>query len=303
MALWNLESCDGEKSRMSLSKTIDSVVSTPLGRAAFKAVQPMIHKARRMAHPDVPIRHAIYNADCLGKKIAIQHRRDNDSDLMAIDQCFTQSQYDMPVGAHGVLIENIYQEIVASGRQPLIVDCGANIGCSVLWFNARYPKAHIVALEPAPDNFELLSANCVGLDVDLRQVGVAGADGRSHLKDTGGGGMAYRTEANGDGPEIAMLSIQTVLASKPAERYALFLLKIDIEGAEKTLFNENSATLAEFPLIILEPHDWLLPGQLSSREFFRFHVNAGREFCMKQENVASIAMHSSLLGMTKGLKN
>src|SRR5712671_3618168 len=97
------------------SRAIDTVVSTPLGRAAFKAVQPMIHKARRMAHPDVPISHAIFQADYRGKKIGIQHRRDNASDLMAIDQCFTQSQYDMPIGAHGVLIENIYQEIVASG--------------------------------------------------------------------------------------------------------------------------------------------------------------------------------------------
>jgi FkbM family methyltransferase len=285
------------------SRAIESVIATPLGRAVFKVVQPMIHKVRRMANPDVPIRNAIYEVDCLGKKIAIQHRRENASDLMAIDQCFTKKQYDMPIGAHGVLIDTIYQEIVASGRQPLIVDCGANIGCSVLWFNARYPKAHIVAIEPASDNFEILSANCAGRDIDLRQAGVAGADGYSYLKDTGGGGMAYRTVANGDGPEIAMLSIQTVLASKPAERYALFLLKVDIEGAEMGLFDENSATLAEFPLIILEPHDWMLPGQLSSREFFRFHVNAGREFCMKQENVASIAMHSSLLGMTKGLKN
>jgi FkbM family methyltransferase len=285
------------------SRAIEAVASTPLGRAAFKVVQPMIHKARRIAHPEVPIRNAIYKVDCRGKKIGIQHRRDNASDLMAIDQCFTQAQYDMPVGAHGVLIENIYQEIVASGRQPLIVDCGANIGCSVLWFNARYPKAHIVAVEPAPDNFELLSANCAGLNVDLRRMGVAATDGRSHLTDTGGGGMAYRTEVNGNGPEIAMLSLQSLLASKFADRYARFILKIDIEGAEKNLFNDNSEMLAEFPLIILEPHDWMLPGQLSSREFFRFHVNAGREFCMKQENVASIALHSSLLGMTKGLKN
>jgi FkbM family methyltransferase len=285
------------------STVIEGLVSTPAGRAAFKAVQPLIHKARRMAHPDVPIDRAIFKASYRGKEIGIQHRRKNASDLMAIDQCFTQGQYDMPIGAHGVLIENIYQKIVASGRQPLIIDCGANIGCSVLWFNARYPKAHIVAVEPAPDNFEILSANCAGLDVDLRQAGVASSDGHSHLSDPGGGGMGYRTAADGEGPEIAMVSIQTLLASKPAERYTLFLLKIDIEGAEKTLFNENSATLDAFPLIILEPHDWLLPGQLSSREFFRFHVNAGREFCMKQENVASIAMDSSLLGMTKGLKN
>jgi FkbM family methyltransferase len=285
------------------SRTLERLVSNPIGRAAFKVVQPVVHLARRKANPDVPLDHAIARVAYGNKQIAIQHRRSNSSDLMAIDQCFTEGQYDMPVGAHGALIQRLYQEIVASGRKPLIVDCGANIGCSVLWFHARYPEAHIVAIEPAPDNFELLSANCAGLDVDLRQAGVAASDGKARLSDPGGGGMGYRTAADGDGPEIAMVAIQTLLASKPVERYAPFLLKIDIEGAEKTLFNENSASLADFPLIILEPHDWLLPGQLSSREFFRFHVNAGREFCMKQENIASIAMHSSLLGVTKGLKN
>ena len=220
-----------------MQRVLNLVTSTYVGRVAHKAVSPLVHLMRHISHPDIPNDHAVTKVAYRGRTFNLEHRRWSPDDALAIKQCFTQAQYDMPTGAHGALVENLYQEIVASGRQPLIVDCGANIGCSVLWFHARYPKAHIVALEPAPDNFELLSANCTGLDVDLRQVGVAAADGRSRLTDTGGGGMAYRTEVNGHGPEIEMLSLRSVLASKPAERYARFLLKIDIEGAEKNLFN------------------------------------------------------------------
>ena len=34
----------------------------------------------------------------------------------------------------------------------------------------------------------------------------------------------------------------------------------------------------------------MLPGQLSSLDFFRFHAAAGREFAMNNENIASIAV-------------
>jgi FkbM family methyltransferase len=285
------------------SSTINSFVSTSAGRLAFKVVQPIVHLVRRMTNPDVPVRRTIAKVSYRDKQFAIQIRRDSHADFLAVDQCFVQNQYDIPIGAHGVLIERIYQEIVASGCQPLIIDCGANIGCSALWLHARYPQAHIVAIEPAPDNFELLRVNCADLDIELIQAGVAATDGQARLSDTGGSEMGYRTTTDGNGPEIIMVAIGTLLASKPASRYVPFLLKIDIEGAEKTLFSSDTSALAVFPLIILEPHDWLFPGTLSSQGFFRFHVNAGREFCMRNENVASIAPHSSLLGMTKGLKN
>jgi len=91
-----------------------------------------------------------------------------------------------------------------------------------------------------------------------------------------------------------MLTVATLLASKPESLYVPFLLKIDIEGGEKCLFEGDCSAISRFPLIILEPHDWLLPGEGSSLPFFRFHVAAGREFCMKHENIASIDFHSSL---------
>ncbi|HZY62908.1 MAG TPA: FkbM family methyltransferase [Edaphobacter sp.] len=279
---------------------IDRVTSNPAGRAAFKAVQPVIHLMRRMAHPNLPNELTASSVSYGERQFSIVHRRWSETDQLAIDQCFKQRQYDMPVGAHGILINNLYQEILAAGRKPLIVDCGANIGTSVLWFSGRYPKAHIVAIEPAPDNFNLLMINSAGLDIDCRHAGISGTDGRAYIE-CEGSPMGYRTNYDAHGMEIEMVSLPTILASKPDSQYTPFLLKIDIEGAERDLFHNDAAAFNRFPLIIFEPHDWLLPGQLSSREFFRFHADAGREFCMNHENVASIAPRESLLN-TKGIK-
>jgi FkbM family methyltransferase len=286
-----------------MQRILEMVTSTYLGRVAHKTVSPLVRRLRRISNPDIPNDHVITKVAYRGRNFNLEHRRWSQDDAFAIQQCFTQAQYDMPVGAHGALVETIYREIVASGLQPLIIDCGANIGASVTWFSARYPEAHIIAIEPAAENFALLRRNCAGLDVDLRLAGISSTDGRAFLDNSGGSHMGFRTTYEHRGTEVDLISVGSLLASKPSTAYAPFLLKVDIEGAEKDLFDRDTDPINRFPLIILEPHDWLMPGKLTSQEFFRFHANAGREFCMKHENVASIVAHSSLLQMTKGLKN
>ena len=69
------------------------------------------------------------------------------------------------------------------------------------------------------------------------------------------------------------------------------MLTLDIEGGEKNLFGGDTAAMDAFPLIIMEPHDWMCPGEGTSFSFFRFHAQSGREFAMKHENVASIRVH------------
>jgi FkbM family methyltransferase len=286
-----------------MQRVLNLVVSTPFGRIAHKAVSPLVHLVRQISHPDVPNDHAVSKVTYRGRTFNLEHRRWSDDDALAIKQCFTQAQYDMPSGAHGILVENLYREIVASGLQPLIIDCGANIGASVAWFSARYPEAHIIAVEPAAENFALLRRNCAGLDVDLRLAGISSTDGRAYLDNPTGAHMGARTTHEPRGVEIDLVSVGSLLASKPNTAYAPFLLKVDIEGAEKDLFDGDNDAINRFPLIIVEPHDWLMPGQHTSQEFFRFHAATGREFCMKHENVASVVPHSSLLQMTRGLKN
>lgn len=281
-----------------MTAIIDRITSTPPGRRAFQAVRPLVHLMRHVVNPSIPTDHMISRVSYRDRQFSILHRR-TCADLSVVHQCFIQEQYDLPGGAHGALIKRLHQQIIDSGRQPLIVDCGANIGASSLWFLARYPQAHVIAIEPAPDNFGLLQRNCAGFDVDLKEAGVAATDCRAYLSNPGGEGWSYQTTESKIGPEITMLSLATLLADKPSGKYEPFILKIDIEGAEKTLFAGDSSLLNRFPLIIMEPHDWLLPGQRSSVEFFRFHSAAQREFCMKGENIASIGFDSNLLDFSE----
>jgi FkbM family methyltransferase len=275
-----------------MRQLVASLNATPFGRAVYRPAQVLLHLGRRLKNPGLEPDLEVRRVSVGSREFSVVCRRWNESDAMSIDQCFKESQYEMPAGAHADLIDHIYREILASGKRPLIVDCGANIGASVLWFTGRYPEAHILAVEPSPENFALLRMNCAALDADLREEGVGPADGEAWMSDPWDA-MGCRTNADGVGISVKIVSIATLLASKPAAQFTPFILKVDIEGAESSLFTGPASTLNQFPLILMEPHDWMLPGKGSSVEFFRFHAQSGREFAMKAENVASIACNGN----------
>lgn len=285
------------------NKVVGTLRSSGAGEAAFRVVRDCVHAGRRLRYPELGPNEQMTTVSCCGRAIRFRHRRTY-ADQQILEQCFLQEQYRMPNGAHGALLQRAYEGMLAAGEVPLIVDCGANIGASVVWFAHRFPRAHVVAVEPAADNFALLRHNTAGLNVELRQAGIAANDGWAVLTDPHEGPWAYRTreatsevEASADS-RVEMVGLDGLLRSKSAEGYAPFLLKVDIEGAEGGLFAGNTAMVNSFPVILLEPHDWMLPGQRSSASFFRFHAAAGREFCMKAENIASIAWDKSLLEYT-----
>lgn len=283
--------------RVKVRKVVKKLIANPLGRVVFRPLQALVRFIRKLRYPGVPLDHTVTRVSFRGRQFAIERRRWG-GDEMIIAQCFDQAQYDVPTGPHGSLMELIYRDIIASGKRPLIVDCGANIGASVLWFTARYPEAQIVAIEPSPENFGLLAKNCAGLDVDLRQAGIGSTDGIAWMKNPEGE-AGCRVNEDHDGISIDIISLKTLLASEPASECSPFLLKVDIEGAEKSLFAGSASELDRFPLIVVEPHDWMLPGQRTSVEFFRFHAQAGREFAMNHENVASIVCDPRLLDLAE----
>jgi FkbM family methyltransferase len=284
----------GPEGSMNLrAKAIQIARSNALGSFAIKSARQTLEIIDQIAHPGVPADRQVSKVKSNGKTFSILHRRTY-ADRQVIHQCFAQDQDDVTNRAHSVYVDRVYRRIVASGRKPLIVDCGANIGASVLWHAARYPEAHFVAIEPAADNFSLLRENCSGIDADLRQAGVAAFDGVASLVDPGYGGWAYQTTNSGDGPQVSMLALVPLVASKMDAGYVPFILKIDIEGAEGALFEGDYSLMNLFLLIIMEPHDWLLPGQRTSTGFFRFHATHRREFCMKGENIGSIFVDDSI---------
>ena len=63
---------------------------------------------------------------------------------------------------HG-MVNEVYvrknYDFLSAIDNPTIIDCGANIGISVLYFKKKFPNAKIIAFEPDRSAFECLSAN------------------------------------------------------------------------------------------------------------------------------------------------
>src|ERR1700722_12590442 len=71
-------------------------------------------------------------------------------------------------------IKALYDGMVADGRTPLILDCGANIGLSAVYFALEFPAARIVAVEPQPENFRrAVAATAAFPQVKVIEAGVA----------------------------------------------------------------------------------------------------------------------------------
>jgi hypothetical protein len=79
-----------------------------------------------------------------------------------------------------------------------------------------------------------------------------------------------------------------LLESGVARNGAPFIAKIDIEGAEADLFAANTGWVQSFDLVIIELHDWMLPGQGTSRNFLKCIANLDRDFLHIGENIFSI---------------
>ena len=76
--------------------------------------------------------------------------RKGSSDEEVIQQTFTQRHYDLSwlsQSRHAELMTYV-EKRVADGSRPLIVDAGANIGASPVFFAFALPQAKVVAIEP-----------------------------------------------------------------------------------------------------------------------------------------------------------
>ena len=85
--------------------------------------------------------------------------REGTSDYAVLEQIFHTEEFNISTAPQFAWIRASYDRMLAAGETPLIVDCGANIGLSALYFASHLPKAKIVGIEPARDNVELARKN------------------------------------------------------------------------------------------------------------------------------------------------
>lgn len=217
--------------------------------------------------------------------------RPDTSDRAVATQVFNNKDYDFGRLGRGHELGEFYQAAITSNRTPLIVDGGANIGASPVFFAGAFPEARVIAIEPEDSNFELLTKNARDLRIECMRGALTSKSGSIDIVDPGQGHWGFRTAAVGGGTQIG----QPVPAVTINELYAAhtpacipFLVKIDIEGGEHELFAGNTEWVALTPLIIIELHDWMLPGKANSRSFLQCIASHDRDFIHMGDNIFSI---------------
>ena len=167
-------------------------------------------------------------------------------DIFTLGEIFAEQQY--AIGA-------------AVAERPTIVDAGANIGVTALWFLSRYPGARLHAFEPEPENFRLLQRN-FGDDPDvvLNRAGLLGAAGRSRFHLSEHAPMhSFRSDADpeaADSIDVEALALGDYLREHAIER--VDVLKLDVEGSELDVLQGLGDESDRVALIVGEVHERMI---------------------------------------------
>lgn len=216
------------------------------------------------------------------------HYRFGTSDEDVIWQIFGGGDYDLTRLRRFNDIRRFVDQRHAAGQRPLIIDAGANIGISALFFALTFPTARVVAIEPEAANFALLERNTQGLGVHCLRAALASQPGHVTIRDGGEGAWSFRTEKAAADDGIPCLTVNDLFAQHLDADAFPFLVKIDIEGAEADVFSHNTQWVARTPVLITELHDWLLPGEGTALPFLRCISSLDRDFVYLGEDVFSI---------------
>ncbi|MEY3739132.1 MAG: hypothetical protein RL544_1910 [Bacteroidota bacterium] len=135
---------------------------------------------------------------------------------------------------------------------PVIIDCGANIGISSLYFKTIYPGATLIAFEPDKSLADIYQKNMLQnsiQDFTLHKAAVWTENGTISFNNMGS--EASSIDVSGKSSH----SVPTIkLASIVAEHPTIDLLKIDIEGAEYPVIQDIASELHMVKHMFIEYH-------------------------------------------------
>jgi FkbM family methyltransferase len=147
-----------------------------------------------------------------------------------------------------------------------IIDCGSNIGMSVLFFKTIWPDAAITAIEASPSMFALLAENLAGLP-GVTLVSKAVSDHHGTVEFYSGGntliGSTHAARAGGAAVTVDAMPLSAFVTG-PVD-----LLKVDIEGAEIDAVADLAASgkMSLVRRMFIEYHHHL-PGEQQSLSSF-----------------------------------
>ena len=159
--------------------------------------------------------------------------RSQSSDRAVVDQIFVDLPFNISKLSRFSDLEDFLKTARAAGKQPLIVDGGANIGAASVYFSAQCQDAFVVAIEPEASNFQLLVENTKGMPVLPLPYALAANPQRVRVVDVGEGYWGFQTRSVGEEEvsedDVSCVTINEIFTEHQTDCFP-FIVKIDIEG-------------------------------------------------------------------------
>ena len=235
----------------------------------------------------------VFIYDKINKEILIQYVRDK-YDVLTVYEIFSIESYNLKKLKIWKKISDQYQNYQDQKLTPLILDCGSNIGSSAEYFQRIFKESYAILIEPEKKNFNFANKNLSKKNNKLLNF-VISYEEKDYFFDQDFKDSRAAKVTENQGTKVKSMTIDKILNDFPNNKYQPFLIKIDIEGFENQLFSENYQWVNDFNIIIIEIHDWMLPGQANSHNFINALnqiSNKGnkRDLIISGENLISIKL-------------
>lgn len=177
------------------------------------------------------------------------------------------------------IIEKEIYKFYTTSKNPYIIDCGANIGLSIIYFKKIYPNARIIAFEPDKKIFKILKKNIQSFNLEnvkLIQKGVWSKKSTMNFYSEGADAGRIITNTHIDKTS----KIYTVKLNDFLNKTVDFL-KIDIEGAEIDVLESSKEKLSNVKNLFVEYHSFTNQKQRLDKiikilldQNFRIYINS-----------------------------
>jgi FkbM family methyltransferase len=179
-------------------------------------------------------------------------------------------------GSDEIFNRRIY-EFDASTNEPVIIDCGANIGLSVIYFKQLYPNSKIIAFEPDPEIYSVLKKNLQSFGFsNVTALNQAIWNAETMLQFKKEGGYSGRIAMTGDDQNL--IEVKTARLKDFLQQDVEFL-KVDIEGAETEVIKDCEEDLQRVKALFVEYHSHIREKQnlhdllaIIHKSGFRYHI-------------------------------
>jgi len=178
-----------------------------------------------------------------------------------------------------IFVEETYK-FESSRPNPVVYDCGANVGLSCLYFKVLFPQARITGFEADPEIFKVLKSN---LDQNLSPGAVQLRNSAVWINNDG---VEFAVEGSDGGTVLSSaagkrVKIDSVRLRDLLKAQRIDLLKLDIEGAEAEVLQDCDGHLDTVDRIFFEYHSMTAQPQrlnmlldIMSRNGFRYFIQS-----------------------------